>query len=429
MLYISGSNEHVSQLKEKEEYKGTLADYLEKFNALNPHLFSKPTVQSGQLPSFMPMCLVSEPPASAFGTEEVLRELSRFSLLERQKLRDMQENNYDFPTLIALTEMMEQLQSYAIDFRNSLDNPLISTPWNTLNRSVTKVALVDIFSESAGIGLNSILRSNRFRTLDNLYENMMKRDALNLELFTLKNQRGSGVIQSRQNLEKQIKELTREIKQLLPKKLDSTMTKYLNNRMTPENVQKMRVDSFSKKMARKGRFATTNLDVLNRTGLSRLRTMIEKLKTVSDHAGAVSMFLGVGAVAFDTVQAYNNNKDVTRTLLTGAAGVGTGVAIGSAFASASSFGALTIGAFAGDVALSGTLLLCLPVVGWIVATAVGIAVTGYVAYQASEVVGEVWDNRQAIRDHVTSMAGYIYNQFQSAWSAGSGWLLDFYGAR
>src|SRR3990167_10183653 len=180
MLYISGSNEHVSQLKEKEEYKGTLADYLEKFNALNPHLFSKPTVQSGQLPSFMPMCLVSEPPASAFGTEEVLRELSRFSLLERQKLRDMQENNYDFPTLIALTEMMEQLQSYAIDFRNSLDNPLISTPWNTLNRSVTKVALVDIFSESAGIGLNSILRSNRFRTLDNLYENMMKRDALNL---------------------------------------------------------------------------------------------------------------------------------------------------------------------------------------------------------------------------------------------------------
>ena len=193
MLYISGNNENISELKNKEGFEGSLASYLEKFNKLNPHLLPNPTVQSEKLPSFMPMFLVSEEPIDAFSSEEILRELSRFSLAERQKLRDMQENQYDFPTLIALTSIMEELQSYGSDFRKSLDNPLISTPWNSFNHSLTNASLMDIFSESAAFGAGLIHGSNRFKMIDKLYETMMKRDALNLELYSLRNKKDSTI--------------------------------------------------------------------------------------------------------------------------------------------------------------------------------------------------------------------------------------------
>ena len=421
MLYISGENENLEDLKDKEGFEGLMADYVQKFHSLNPHLSLNKDSQ--QLPSYMPMYLVSQPRAS-YGYEVVARELGRFSIEERKILRKLQDSHYDIPVLVTMTDFLEDFQSYASDFRKRLDDPLISTPWNAFNRSFTTTSLVDIFSETSLFGSKSIQQSKRFGVMDKLYEDMLARDVLNNRLDMLKGDRSVKARTLMQSLEKQKKEFHKQIKQQLPRRIDDAMSKNLNG-FKPDDVRKMRIDSYSKKMARKGRLATTQLDVLNKSGLNSLRRMISQLKTLSEHAGKFSTYLGIGVVAYDTIEAYRNHAKVARTLFSGAAGIGTALVMGEA--GMATVGAFTIGALTGEVALSGTILFSGPV-GWVCAI-VGIGAVSYSSFKASEFVQDFWDCEygQDICNKVSSTADILYDDFKSAWSNGSRWLLDFYG--
>lgn len=284
----------MKELKDKEGVDGSLSDYLLKFSRLNPHLNLNTSDLSQALPSYKPMYLVSQPSVFKFQKEkeerELIVQLNAFSDDELKTLRQMQESRYDVTTCMAAADIMKGLQDYSLDFRKRLDNPLISTPWNALNLSLTNNSIPDIFSETTDFGAKFILKTNRFMGLEKLFEAMMKRDALNRQLHLLRSGKNTAALK---NIELQIKELTKEIKQLLPKKLDDAMVKYLNSRFTPDQVRKMRINSYSLKIAKKGNFSTINLDVLNKSGLSRLRQFIGQLKVYSKFGTKLSGVLNV----------------------------------------------------------------------------------------------------------------------------------------
>jgi hypothetical protein len=435
MLYISGENETLKELKDKEGAEGSLSDYLVQFSRLNPHLKLNTSNLSQALPAYKPMYLVSQPSVFKFQKEkeelELIVQLNAFSNDELKMLRQMQENRYDITTCMAVADIMKDLQDYSLDFRKRLDNPLILTPWNALNLSLTNNSIPDIFNEMTDFGAKFIFKSNRFTGLEKLFESMMKRDALNRQLHLLRSSKNTAAT-ALKNLELQIKELTKEIKQLLPKKLDDAMAKYLNNRFTPDQVRKMRMSSYSLKVAKKGNFSAINLDVLNKSGLGRLRQFIGQLKVYSKFGTKFSGVLNVGVVAYDTAQAYRNGGKVARTLFRGAVGAGAGYAVGSM--GASTVGALTLGAVGGEGAV--VALLCCPGAGWILAI-VGLAVAGYVSYKASEAADqlyvkteELWEahDKESIK-RVSSFMDHVYEDMENSWSSGAGWILDFYGQK
>lgn len=97
-------------------------------------------------------------------------------------------------------------------------------------------------------------------------------------------------------------------------------------------------------------------------------------------------------------------------------------------------GALTLGAVGGEGAV--VALLCCPGAGWILAI-VGLAVAGYVSYKASEAADELyvkteelWEayDKESIK-RVSSFMDHVNEDMEDSWSAGAGWILDFYGQK
>lgn len=433
MLYISGENEKLQDLKEREGFEGTLSDYMQKLRALNPHLKLDTASSSQILPSYIPVYLVLEPSSIAsYEKEQVVHELNRYSIEERKTLREMQVHEYDIISQVTLADIMEDLQHYSAKFREKLDDPLITTPWTAFNRSFTTTSLVDIFSEASILGAESIEKWKLTTGLEQLYENMLARDSLNTRLHLLQGEKGAKAIKLRQNLAKQIADLDRQIKLQLPRKIDSTMTKYLHTRFTPEEARRLRVTSYSKKMARKGRLATTQLDILNKTGLTRLRKVISQLKSLGGYLDKSSKYLGIGVVAYDTIKAYRDNGKVARTLFSGAVGIAAGTMLVNAAGGTTALGGMVIGTL-GGTALSTTALVCIPGVGWVViiaVVAVGVVTTSYVSNRITEAAESLWDGYgEPVVKQVSNYAHMIYDSLKSAWSSGSHWILDHYGSK
>ena len=135
MLYISGPNDTLKDLMAKEGFKGTLADYERQFAlSKKTELCKSYPDYKRNLPSFTPMYLVTQAPFDSATRAEVVRELFLFSPAERETLRMMQDSQFDIPTQIAMTEIMEELQDYAADFRTWLKAPLVSTPWKDIQQ-------------------------------------------------------------------------------------------------------------------------------------------------------------------------------------------------------------------------------------------------------------------------------------------------------
>lgn len=427
MLYITEEKENINNLKTKEGFEGSVSEYIKLLTERNSHLNLSNTSSSYEFPPYTPVILVKEPYCPAW---EAISEIKFFSLKERQTLREMQEAGSDMIVQIVMMDVMEDLRKYSASFRQFYDDPLISTPWNIFNHSLTNASIPDILGELSIYGVQR-LSSGRMLEFDLLYENLMKRDDLNRRLLILKRQSGSKAVLARQNLEKQIKELTSQIKIQLNEKINSKMPKYLSGYAQTE-IRKMRMNSYSKKLVKKEQFVATRLDFLNRSGAASLKKIISKLKIIGNKAGKYSTYLGGAAVAYDVQKAYQEGKSTGRAFLTGTAAIGTSAVITSAVSYSAMGtsvveGALLIGGLSGEAAVATGVLLSTPA-GIVFVTVVGVGAVGYAGYKAGEFVGEVWDEYgDKVTEKVSSVAHLIYDEITSGWNAGSQWVLDLYG--
>lgn len=430
MLYITGERDRLEDLMNQEKYPGTIQAYQAEIRKRNPHLSG--IGSSSYLPHYTPVILVFDPFKDT--QKLICRDLHVFSLEERKRLHQMQVSGFDYLTNIVMQDIVEEAQAYSSRFREFYDQPIISTPWSVLNHSLTNASIPDILSEFSIYTSQTIKHSGRLIYYDELYHNLMMRDDLSRRLLLLKGRSNSrSLISQRAAIEKQIKELTRKIKDLLNIKVDQKTAKYLSS-FGLDEIKKMKTGSYSMKMARKGKLVATQLDLLNKSGVSMLRKLVSKLKVIGDHAGKISFALGVGAVAYDVGQAYYKKTDITRAFLTGSTGILTSYAISSSIALSSLgntmiSGGLVIGGLSGEAALAGSSALLYTPAGVIVLIVVGAAGVGYVSYKASERVGELWDvYGHEISQKVSEVADQVMKDIAHAWNSSQQWIVDFYGA-
>jgi len=432
MVYISGPNDTLKQLKEKTGTLGSLEVYEKTCAMLNPEMCAKCPNYKQKLPPYTPIFLISEDPVDGETRKEIWYELSKYSVEERAMLYSLQQDGSDIPTQVAVSSFMEDFQDYAAGLRQWLKTPLIVTPWKQASEIVTNKHLIKAFGESTSHVSTVIKGSSTYRNLDILYENMLARDELNRKLHMLQGQKGVGAL--KQSLEKQIADLTQKIKQQLPKKLDAAMVKYLRKRFSPDAVKKMRANCYSVKAAKGGTLLTTNLQVLDRSGLGRLRTLVSRLKKLGKGVNQGAKMLNYGIVVYDTYDAYKNGGNVARTFITGGLAVYLSSQAVAAVGGTAALGGLVIGGgmTASNLLLGSTILISCPVVGW-TALVVGLVAAAAVSYAAKKGVEGVWDLGDQVSQEVYKQASdatiQMRQEFKKAWSDGSEWLLDFYGTK
>lgn len=427
MLYITGEEETLGDLARAEDFSGSLEEYCRLFYQNNDHL-RHGLSPNEPLAQFTPIFLSSPCKEQKL----VAKEIQLFSKPDRKRLKQIQDSGHDPVMLVVMQDIMEELQPYAENFRKHYDLPLISTPWSILNNSLTNASFIDILSETAIYTSFSLKNSRKRLFFDGLYENLMQRDDLNRRLLMLKKSKEPGVAILQKTLEKQIKNLTCEIKTGLNAKINNKLPKYLSP-FGFDEIRKMKMGSFSMKMARKNQLTTVRFDLLNRSGVALLNKLSPSLQIIGENAGKISTMLGIGAVVYDVTSAYRKGDSTARAFLTGATGITTSMAIAASGASLSSLGGsalsttLILGGIAGETAAGATtVLLCTPA-GVIILTVAGAAVAGYATYKASEYVGELWDKygdevSKKISEHA-QMAG---KKISEGWRSSSQWVIDFY---
>ena len=284
-------------------------------------------------------------------------------------------------------------------------------------------------------GAEKLSSSAQYNLLDKLYNAMLQRDLLSRQLHMLKDKKVLGAMMQKQELEKQIKELTAQIKRLLPTKLTQVAGKHIYKKFSLDEIRKMRAACYSAKKARAGRILTTDLDVFNKSGLARLKVMINGMKWLGAAVGKGATLLNYAVVTYDAKEAYRTEgaKSAARTFVTGASAVYlTSQAIAAAGGTAA-VGTFAIGAIAGDLAAGTALLICSPVLGWVVVIVAGVTVAGIVGYQAKSFLESTWDVGEKVGTEAykeaARVSGLVHAELRSAWDTGSQWVLDFYGQK
>jgi hypothetical protein len=431
MVYITGPDDTLRQLKEKTGTMGSLEVYEKTCLMCNPEMCAKYPNYRQKLPPYTPIFLISEEPVDNETRKEIWYELSKYSDNERQGLYELQEEGADIPTQVAVSSLMEDLQSYAATVRQWLKTPLILTPWEATKDIVTNKHIFKAFGEGTSHVSTVIKGSDIYTKLDTLYEHMLARDELNRKLHMLQGQKGMGAL--KKSLENQIKDLTQKIKLQLPKKLDAAMVKYLRKKFSPDAVKKMRANSYSAKAAKSGRLLTTNLQVLDRSGLGRLRTIVKELKRLGKGVNQAAKMLNYGIVLYDTYDAYNKGGNVARTFITGGLAVYLSSQAVAAVGGTAALGGIVIGGgvTASNLVLGSTVLVCCPIVGW-TALIVGLVAAAVVSYGVKKSLEGVWDLgdqvSQAIYKKAVEATNQMRQEFESAWLEGSSWLMPYYGS-
>lgn len=430
MVYITGPNDTLKTVKQRDTPLGSLEVYEKTCKMMNPEMCEKNPNWKQKLPPYTPIFLLFEEPVDNETRKEIWYELSKFSQEERQILYELQEQGSDLATQVAVGSLMEEFQEYAKGVRQWLKTPLVLTPWKHANEIATNKHIFKAIGEGSSHISMSIRASSLYRNLDELFENMLARDELNRTLHMLEGKREHAGL--RKSLEQQIKDLTKKIKQQLPKRLDNYMNKYLRNRMTADGVRKMRANCYSVKAGRSGKFLTTNLQVLDRTGLGRLRSLAGGLKQLSKGISQGAKMLNYGIVAYDTYEAYNNGGSVARTFITGGLAVYLSTQAVAAVGGTTALGGFVIGSgvTVSNLMLGSTILLSCPVVGW-TALIVGLAAAAVISYGIKKGVEGVWDLGEDLSPEVYKQASEATKEMrqvlQSAWTEKSDWLLEFYG--
>ena len=437
MVYMSGPCETIAQLRELEGYEGSLEDYFKKCNEVNGGIYSS---SNDRLKPFYPHILVTEPPQDPEGMKQAVFIIKNFSQDERVILQKLQEEGTDFLTQICMADIMEDAREFAGQFRKKLDIPLVTTPWALINESTASTTRLDAMNAFAGVSQSVFEHSFPLKPLDILNKNMVARDAASRELQMIRSMKGvknPALILRAQNLQAEIRLRTGEIKRLLPKSMKTKLPKYLGKRFSHEQIRKIRINSYSAKLARRGvkssniiiqsRTVTSELQFMSKSGLERLSKSLKHVKSFGKGVGRGCTVLSVGVVAYDTYEAYQNDGNVMKTFSSGMAGFGAAAGVGYGV---STLGAVGIGALAGEVGLSGALLVCTPVVGWVVLGVAGLVAAGVAAHYASKSVEYLWEpeNRKEAWEYVKSAASTVEDAIIEAWVSSRDWVYGcFYG--
>lgn len=432
MMYITDVSESLSDLKTKEGYEGSLESYAKDFAAANPEFCSKYPNYKYKLPAFTPVNLVTFDQVDADTRKETYFELIRFSLEERKNLRKMQEDgNTDIEHHLALSDMMEDLQQHAQGFRQALKTPLILTPWDPINASLTNKSLVKIFSESTTKTSTMISLSAHYKEMDLLYETMLKREALAREYLRVSTMTDKASKALKKSLQAELDKCTKTIRQLLPKKLDTKVSKYLSRKYKKSEIMQMRQYVETRRQAGKLKLRAINLDFLNRSGWGRLRSMVSEMKMLGDGVTKFGKMLNWGVVAYDTAEAYATGKNVARTFLASSASLIVATEVTTAVGGTTALGGMVIGAIAGDAAAGATLLICSPVVGWVIVLVAGVTAAGFIAYKTKQATEGIWDFAEEacrpVMKEAVKAVDWMHGYFKAGWEKGAGWFSSFYG--
>jgi hypothetical protein len=411
MLYFSGSNDTLKDLQEKEGFEGSLAEYQQELATLNPELFGKLPKNSTQLPAYTPLYLVTLPRFEASHADAVMCIVSGYEEKERKVLRALQEDKYDIPTHVATGGILEEFQAFLISAKNSLNAPIVKSDFDLFNRAFPRKGLVKISGESLKHTAKIIQESPSFNTKTRLFELMRKRDALNHGRLLLKGQKAAAG--SAAEIERQIKELTAEIKKLLPKKISES--KYVHG-LTPAVAKKLRHNASSLKLAKKGleKINATHLDRLTVSGLAAQRRMVKALQFVGDTAKKGATYLTYGLAAISIADAIAKGEDALRATFKEVSGIGASTLLSGAVGGGlAGLGGFAIGAVAGDITLGATILICYPIIGWVVLAVAGLAVASYFSSETKELSGKIYDGYQSgyIDKKASEFFQWIYEQY------------------
>lgn len=415
MLYISGPNDTLREICKKEGFEGSFEDYLKQFAALNPELAKKLSKEQ-KLPACTPLQLVAMPGLDSVYSTEVAKIISGYSLQERQVLREMQENNHDIPTNVAAMDVMGEFQTFLANTKKKLGAPVFPTPIYEFNRSLTNKSLIKFSGEAVKHAAHLKETSTAFVDKNNLFALMKKRDELNHKWLQLKQQKGSAAVSARNGLERQTKELTAQIKKLLPKHVNASATKYVLG-YKPTDAAKLRSNSSSQKLARKGeaKIKATHLDRLTKTGLAKQRSMIKGFKLFGEGVKKAATYTNYALAAYAIGETYSEGGNVARTAFREGTSIYAGALLSTAVAGGlAGLGGIAIGSLAGDMALGATILVCYPVIGWVVLAVAGAALAGYVSYQTKDLSERVWDSVDTpyVREKIYQFGRWIYEDFK-----------------
>lgn len=349
---------------------------------------------------------------------------------ERMCLWQLQQSGIDAPTLLATHDIMFDAQQYAENVKEYLEHPLIRTPWISSEHLLTNESMFEIVPGLLGLGAGYLSRRKYIEPLDELFEALIKRDALNMQKANMMRLKSKHLPLLRL-LEAEIEIQSKKIKELLPKRVDAAVTNYLHKKGL--DVHKLRGNYYSAKMASKGKHATLHLEFLDKTNLDKLKKVIKgliKLGKIVEHA---ALGLGIGMVVYDTAKAYRQKNDYLRAFFSGAAGLGAGYYLGG-LGAVETVGACAISTLAGEAALGGLILASYPVIGTVVLIVLGAAVMGYVTYEASQIVEKAWDkgkdmwiHREEIKKSISQSIDNMYQKVNKAWNDNEKWIIQFYG--
>ncbi|MBA2368463.1 MAG: glycine zipper family protein [Candidatus Protochlamydia sp.] len=405
MLYISGKKDMLIDLKEKEGFEGSLTDYAKKFNYINQNIDLKITNSEQSLPPYTPLFPVLQPITLNLQHFDNAREIGKYTFQERQTLKELQEHEIEILALIATKDLLNEYISQFSLIRKKIDEPIIRTPWKFWNENLTVDLIPDMISESFFYKANAIRFSPLFIGLNQLEHDMLAMDALQMQLHSVRNQKGAKAIKVRQGLEAKIRNLSPQIKKQIFPTIQDKFSKHLNSRYSFEELRKMTFSSYGEKMARKGKMKTTYLHLASRSGLNKMREAIPLFKNIGKVAGKSSICLGWASISYDTLDAAIN-KDLEKSLRTataGAVGIWSGAAVS----------AYIIGA-------AGTTFLVATPFGWAIVVVGGCVAGSLAGNMTSEVVEHVFDGsvnfasqHPAIGETFSAIGNFFYYGFET----------------
>ncbi len=416
MIYISGQNDSLAELQAREGIPGSLDEYRRKLAELNPELFRKLPKDIKQLPPYTPIYLVTVPKFDMRYSAEIARIVQGYSTLERQTIRNMQEADHDIATSVTTMDLMEDFQTFLSDTKKTLSEPIIATPVYEFNRSLTQKSWLKMSAETLKYAGDFTTMTRGFSEKNKLFELMRQRDLLNHEFLELRGLKGSAAAAARRKLEGKTKELTAQIKKLIPKHVAASAKKNILG-LKPEDAAKVRANSTSLKLAKKGveQIKTTHLDRLTTSGLARLQKMVKGFKVMGDGVKKFATYTNYGLATYSIAEAYAKGGNVARTAFREGTSLYAGTLLSAAAGGGlATLGGIAIGTLAGDAALGAAILVCYPVIGWVVLIVAGAAVAGYISYQTKEVSERVWDAFESgyVKEKALQLGSKIFDEFK-----------------
>jgi hypothetical protein len=329
----------------------------------------------------------------------------------------MQEDGYDIPTHVATVSVLEEFQGYVNPGKSVMSSPIFPTPVYEFNRSLTNKSLIKMSGEGLKQGAHLMESSPKFIAKTNLMELMKRRDEVNHKWFQLRGKNGLTSINDRHALEREAKELTSQIKKLIPKKITDNASKYVHG-LPADQARKSRAGSASLKLAKKGagKMKLTHLERLNISGLAFHRNLIKGFKVLGDGVKKVGTYTNYTLAGYEILNSFLNGGNPLRTAFKEGSAIYAGTVLSAAAGGTlAGLGGIAIGTIAGDAALGAAILVCYPVIGWVVLVIAGAAIAGYVSYQTKDVAERVWDGVESgyVKDQVYEYAEWIYNEFKS----------------